>query len=67
MLSVSLNKTVTYCQYLTQTRNEFYMSILDTGPIELRVALHAIPDLVLVSNLSSCQPPVNVDDTVEDI
>ena len=43
------------------------MSILDTGPIELRVALHAIPDLVLVSNLSSCQPPVNVDDTVEDI
>ena len=35
------------CQYLTQTRDELYMSILDTGPIELSVALHAIPDRVL--------------------
>ena len=49
-------------QYVTQTRDEFYMSLIDTG---LSAALHAIPDLVLVSNLLSCQPPVNVDDTIE--
>ena len=36
------------------------MSLLDTS-----VALHAIPDRVLVSNLLSSQPPVNVDDTIE--
>ena len=41
------------------------MSILDTGPIELSVALHAIPGRVLVSNVLSCQPPVNADDTKE--
>ena len=51
------------CQYVTQTRDEFYLSILDTGPIKLR----AIPDRVLVSNVLSCQPPVNVDDILEDI
>ena len=53
------------CQYVTQTRDEFYTSLLDTGPIELSVALHAIPDRVLVSNVLPCQPPVNVDDTIE--
>ena len=52
-------------QYVTQTRDAFYMSLLDTGPIELSVALRAIPDRVLVSNLLSCQPPVKVDDTIE--
>ena len=41
------------------------MSILDTGPIELSVALHAIPDRVLVSNWLSYQPPVN--DIIEDM
>ena len=41
------------------------MSLLDTGPIELSVALHAITDRVLVSNVLSCQPPVKVDDTIE--
>ena len=32
--------------------------VLYPGPIELSVALHAIPGRVLVSNLLSCQPPV---------
>ena len=53
------------CRYVTRTRDEFYMSLLDTGPIELSVALRAIPDSVLVSNLLSCQPPVNVVNTIE--
>ena len=53
------------CQYISQTRDEFYISVLYPGSIELSVALHAIPDRVLVSNLLSCQPPVNVDDTIE--
>ena len=43
------------------------MSLLDTGPIKLSVALRAIPDRVLVSNVLFCQPPVNVDDILEDI
>ena len=30
------------CQYVSQTRDEFYLSVLDPGPIELSVALHAI-------------------------
>ena len=41
------------------------MSLLDTGPIELSVALHAIQDRVLVLNLLSCQPAVKVEDTLE--
>ena len=53
------------CQYVSQTRDEFHISVLDPGPMELSVALHAIPGRVLVSNLLSCQPPVNVDDTIE--
>ena len=52
-------------QYVIQTKDEFYMFLLHTGSIELSVALHTLPDRVLVTNLLSCQPPVNVDDTIE--
>ena len=53
------------CQYVTQTRHEFWMSLLDIGPIELSVALHDFPELVLITNVLSCQPPVNANDTTE--
>ena len=40
------------------------MSLLDVGPIELSVALHHLPDPVLITNLSH-HPPVNVKDTID--
>ena len=62
--SVLLINAICNSQYVSQTRDEFYISVLDPEPIELSVALHTISGRVLVSNLLSCQPQVNVDDTI---
>jgi hypothetical protein len=55
------------CQYISQTRDEFWMSLLDIGPIELSTTLHSLPDSVLLTKLLSCELPVTVDDTIEHI
>ena len=55
------------CQYISKIRDEFWMSLLSIGPIELSVTLHNLPDYLFVTKLLSCEPPIDVDDTLDNI
>ena len=55
------------CQYISKTRDEFWISLLDIGPIDLSVTLHNLPDSVLITRLLSCELPINGDNTIENI
>ena len=52
---------INYCHYSSETRDNFWCSIFDVGPIELSTELHNLPDDKLSVQLLSCNPPVNVD------
>ena len=51
---------INYCHYSSETRDKFWCSIFDVGPIELSTELHNLPDDKLIVQLLSCNPPVNV-------
>ena len=52
---------INYCHYSSETRDKFWCSIFDVGPIELSTELHNLPDDKLIVQLLSCNPPVNGD------
>ena len=52
---------INYCHYSSETRDTFWCSIFDVGPIELSTELHNLPDDKLIVQLLFCNSPINVD------
>ena len=52
---------INYCHYSSETRDTFWCSFFDVGPIELSTELHNLPEDIFILQLLSCNPPVNVD------